>query len=173
MWQTAKSRGRRALRVGPDFEKQWPGAESSATEVIINLGRAGEKVGTLVAQTVRPYGIPSTTALIVLEVLAGADTALTPSELADRSFVTRPTLSGVFDTLQRRGLIERTADTHDKRSARLSITPAGRDVLERALTELHQAETRWCRDLSAAQRTALVRALALIPNEDGTAEEGP
>jgi DNA-binding MarR family transcriptional regulator len=166
MWHTPK-RNRRALRVEPDFEQRWPGAECSATEVIINLGQAGERVGALVARTVRRYGIPSSTALIVLEILEGAGSALTPSEIAARSFVTRPTLSGVFDTLQRRGLISRTADTRDKRSARLSITADGQDVLKRALTTLHQAEAGWCRDLSTAERAAVIQALARIPNESG------
>jgi DNA-binding MarR family transcriptional regulator len=172
MWETTAKPGQ-ALRVEPDFEQQWPGAERSATEVIINLGRAGEEVGARVARTVRAYGIPSSTALNILEILRGAGAALTPSELAERSFVTRPTLSGVFNTLLRRGLISRTTDARDKRSARLAITPAGDTALARALAELHRAEARWCRDLNVTQRKSLIRALALIPSADADRPPAP
>src|SRR5918992_5084704 len=51
---------------------------------------------------------------------------LTPSELALRERVQRPTVTRVLARLEEAGLIVRAADPTDRRSALLSASPAGR-----------------------------------------------
>jgi DNA-binding MarR family transcriptional regulator len=46
--------------------------------------------------------------------------------VADRCFVRPATLTGVVDTLERDGLVERRRDETDRRTVRLGLTPAGR-----------------------------------------------
>lgn len=154
---------RRAIRAPQDFEQRFPRAERSATEVIRNLQRAGESVSGLIAQAVRPYGIPSATALMVLEILAAEPMTMTPSEVAERSLVGRATVSGVLNTLTRYGLVVRTPDTRDRRSIQLVITPEGRERLRQARAELHALESRWCRALTEADRQQLIALLAVVP----------
>ncbi|MFC0507992.1 MarR family winged helix-turn-helix transcriptional regulator [Micromonospora costi] len=48
-------------------------------------------------------------------------------EVAQRCFVRPATLTGIIDTLERDGLVERQRDDNDRRSVRLAITPAGRE----------------------------------------------
>jgi len=55
---------------------------------------------------------------------------LTPSELATHERIQRPTATRVIAKLEDVGLVERTADPRDGRSALIAITPAGRDLLE-------------------------------------------
>src|SRR5918998_3666185 len=50
---------------------------------------------------------------------------LTPSELAARERVQRPTITRVVGRLEELGLVERAADPGDRRSALIAITPAG------------------------------------------------
>src|SRR5438876_12351846 len=52
---------------------------------------------------------------------------LTPSELADLERVSRPTATRVLTRLSEGGLVERTPDPADGRSALLSVTKAGRE----------------------------------------------
>jgi DNA-binding MarR family transcriptional regulator len=47
--------------------------------------------------------------------------------VAERCFVRPATLTGIVDTLERDGLVERHRDAGDRRSVRLALTPAGRD----------------------------------------------
>jgi DNA-binding MarR family transcriptional regulator len=54
---------------------------------------------------------------------------LTPSELATREKIQRPTATRVLARLEEAGLIERTADPADRRSSLVSTTPAGADLL--------------------------------------------
>jgi DNA-binding MarR family transcriptional regulator len=56
---------------------------------------------------------------------------LTPSELAERERVKRPTATRVIANLEATGLVARAADPKDARSAKLLVTPAGRSLLQR------------------------------------------
>jgi DNA-binding MarR family transcriptional regulator len=50
---------------------------------------------------------------------------MTHRQIADRCFVRPATLTGVVDTLERDGLVERRRDDADRRSVRLALTADG------------------------------------------------
>jgi DNA-binding MarR family transcriptional regulator len=84
---------------------------------------------------------------------------LTPSELAKRERIQRPTATRVVARLEEAGLVQRTADPQDRRSALLSTTPAGAALLasvrERKDAYLAQRlETLSPEDLAALDRAA-------------------
>jgi DNA-binding MarR family transcriptional regulator len=54
---------------------------------------------------------------------------LTPSELAAREKIQRPTATRVLTRLEEAGLIARTADPADRRSSLVSTTPSGTELL--------------------------------------------
>ncbi|MFB9235185.1 MarR family winged helix-turn-helix transcriptional regulator [Plantactinospora siamensis] len=58
-------------------------------------------------------------------------------EIAERCFVRPATLTGIVDTLERRGLVERRRDAADRRTVRLALTADGRRHV-RELSELTQ-----------------------------------
>src|SRR3954452_6715627 len=55
---------------------------------------------------------------------------LTPSELAARERIQRPTATRVLARLEEAGLIERTADPTDRRSSLVTSTDAGHALLD-------------------------------------------
>lgn len=147
------------FRVPEGFEEEWAGSDATATEVVLNTIRLGENLLARVEALVRELGLPSPTALIVLEVLRGAGEPLLPSVVAERCFLSRPTISGVLDTLERRGLIERRIHPEDRRRVLTAITPEGITAIETVLPELHRAEVEWTSGLSAAQRQTMLGLL--------------
>src|SRR6187455_1442286 len=56
---------------------------------------------------------------------------LTPSELAARERIQRPTATRVLARLEEAGLVERTADPADRRSSLVSLSAEGRALLEK------------------------------------------
>ena len=56
---------------------------------------------------------------------------LTPSELAARERIQRPTATRVLARLEEAGLVARTPDPADRRSSLVSTTPAGHELLRR------------------------------------------
>ena len=84
---------------------------------------------------------------------------LTPSELAARERIQRPTATRVLARLEEAGLVARTADPSDRRSSLLAITPEGEALLasarERKDVYLAQRLDRLSpEDLAALQRAA-------------------
>jgi DNA-binding MarR family transcriptional regulator len=87
---------------------------------------------------------------------------LTPSELAARERVQRPTVTRVVYRLEEAGLVTRAADPADRRSALITITPAGRALLDAARTRKDAFLSERLDALSPADRATLERAAALL-----------
>ena len=87
---------------------------------------------------------------------------LTPSELAEIERVKRPTVTRTLGWLRRAGLIERTPDPADGRSALVSVNAAGRERLRRLRGRKNAYLARRMRDLPAADVAALERAAEIL-----------
>jgi DNA-binding MarR family transcriptional regulator len=87
---------------------------------------------------------------------------LTPTELAARERVQRPTVTRVACRLEERGLVTRAPDPADGRSALITITPAGRQVLEEIRTRKDAFLSERVEALTPKDRATLERAAALL-----------
>jgi DNA-binding MarR family transcriptional regulator len=87
---------------------------------------------------------------------------LTPSELARIEAVKRPTVTRTLGCLEREGLIERTPDPADGRSALVAINAAGRERLRRLRGRKNAYLARRMRDLPAAEIETLERAAEIL-----------
>jgi DNA-binding MarR family transcriptional regulator len=87
---------------------------------------------------------------------------LTPSELALRERIKRPTATRVIAWLEASGLVDRTRDPHDGRSSLVTLTPAGRELLARARTRKDAYLARRLRELAPEERATLDRAAAIL-----------
>jgi DNA-binding MarR family transcriptional regulator len=87
---------------------------------------------------------------------------LTPSELARIEAVKRPTVTRTLGCLEREGLIERTPDPADGRSALVAINAAGRERLRRLRGRKNAYLARRMRDLPAADVATLERAAEIL-----------
>ncbi|MFI5486540.1 MarR family winged helix-turn-helix transcriptional regulator [Micromonospora echinaurantiaca] len=94
--------------------------------------------------------------------------ALPHGEVAQRCFVRPATLTGIIDTLERDGLVERQRDESDRRSIRLAITDAGRARLG-ALTTLIQSNPPLTSVDADPAKAAVIREFLL--EVIGSAEE--
>jgi DNA-binding MarR family transcriptional regulator len=87
---------------------------------------------------------------------------LTPSELAARERIQRPTATRVLARLEEAGLIERTADPADRRSTLVAATASGHELLD-VLRERKDAYLALRLDrLSPAELATLDRAAAIL-----------
>ena len=87
---------------------------------------------------------------------------LTPSELADRERVRRPTATRLIAGLEERGLVGRTADPGDRRSSLIAVTSDGAALLRQLRTRKDAFLARRLRDLPAEDRDTLARAALLL-----------
>ncbi len=87
---------------------------------------------------------------------------LTPSELADIERVKRPTATRTLGLLADAGLVDRTRDPADGRSALVSINAAGRERLRRLRGRKNAYLARRMRHLAAEEVETLERAAAIL-----------
>jgi DNA-binding MarR family transcriptional regulator len=87
---------------------------------------------------------------------------LTPSELAARERVQRPTATRLVARLEELGVLQRAADPVDRRSSLLSVTPEGHALME----ELRGRKTAYLahrlEGLGPDERATLDRAAAIL-----------
>lgn len=93
---------------------------------------------------------------------------LTPSELAEIERVKRPTATRTLRLLLEAGLVERTADPSDGRSALVSVNGAGRERLRRLRGRKNAYLARRMRDLPPDDLETLERAARIL---EGILEE--
>ena len=94
---------------------------------------------------------------------------LTPSELAVRERVQRPTATKLVAKLEGDGLVGRTADPTDGRSSLIAVTPEGRARLKTMRTRKDAFLADRLRALPPEDRATLERAAELL---EGLLEEG-
>jgi len=99
---------------------------------------------------------------VVLVMLQREPKGLAPSTLADRAGVTRGTITGLLDGLERDGLIRRVPDAADRRALVIRLTKRGHELAGELVTE----HARWIggllAGLSAADRRQLSRLLGRV-----------
>ena len=87
---------------------------------------------------------------------------MTPSELAARERVRRPTATRVLARLEDLGLIQRTPDPQDRRSSLVAVTPAASAILAEQRTRKTAFLAERLERLGAEDRAALERAADIL-----------
>ena len=105
-----------------------------------------------------------------LAILEGAGEPLSPTTIAERLIVTTATVTSLLDTLEKRGLLVRQADTTDRRKLLISITDEGRTIVDAFLPEIIALQTAVMAELSEPQRRQLLRSLAVVREGIATIE---
>jgi DNA-binding MarR family transcriptional regulator len=87
---------------------------------------------------------------------------VTPSEVALRERIQRPTVTRLIARLEDAGLVQRTPDPADRRSSLLAITPAGHELIEELRTRKAAYLARRLEQLDPEERATLERAAAIL-----------
>ena len=95
---------------------------------------------------------------VLLFLLHDEPQGLSPHQLADRAGVTRATVSGLLDGLEKSGLVVRHRDKEDRRSITIRLTTQG----TRRIAMLFAQHTHWIRTLFdgfSKEEAAVLRGL--------------
>lgn len=156
--------------------KEFPDLDPSAAEAYLHLLRAGDDAFGVSERNLDEHGI-SQGRFCVLMLLwrsvhppvatllgaAGApDGPRTPAELAVGANVTRATMTGLIDTLERDGFVKREPDPDDRRMMSVRLTPKADKFLREFLPGHFRTTAKLMGVLSEAERKTLVRLLTKI-----------
>lgn len=87
---------------------------------------------------------------------------LSPSELAERERIKRPTAARILGHLEKAGLVTRVRDPLDGRGSILSVTPEGRALIRRLRERKTAYLAKRMRDLEPEDLRALERSAELL-----------
>ena len=90
---------------------------------------------------------------------AGEPYELSPGQLIRQTLVTSGTMTNRVDRLERRGLVSRRPDPHDRRGVIVGLTPAGQRTVDDAMADLLERERHLLAELSPQDREALAAML--------------
>jgi DNA-binding MarR family transcriptional regulator len=159
------------ITMPDDFYDQTPEGSVLATEAVMNTVRTGDLLLDRIGRLLRPLGVSSPGGLVL--GLLRDHGPMAPSEIGDRLIVTRATVTGLLDSLERRGFVRRTAHPSDRRSLIVQITAEGLKVLTEVRTIVHWQEKDWLSSLSDAELRRLITLLHRVQRALEDAEERP
>ena len=80
-------------------------------------------------------------------------------QLADEAGISGGTLTGVLDTLERKGLVKRRAVPQDRRRVEVVLTPSGTKVVDEVMPAFNRQEALVTEGLSDNEMATLARLL--------------
>ena len=156
--------------VGDEFEREYPGADRTATECFANLVRTGDLLVGLHNREASEDRL-SATAREALAAIEGAGEPLEPGMIAERVLITSGSMTSMLDTLEKRGLIVRRPHPDDRRKLLVEVTDEAVSLLSRIMPSFHQRERVVINAaLSKAEQEVLLGLLAKVQRAAQTEE---
>jgi DNA-binding MarR family transcriptional regulator len=159
--------------------KEFPDLDPSATEAFLHLLRTSDEAFAVSERSLATHSISQGRFCVLMllwrsvqpraATLLGAEPCVagprTPAELADAAGVTRATMTGLIDTLERDGFVKRDPDLDDRRMMSVRLTPKAEEFLRSFLPEHFKVSAALMATLTEAERKTLVRLLAKISQQ--------
>lgn len=157
----------RVAQIQAEWRRERPDLDVTPQGVFGRLHRLAAALTDRLAEVYAAHGLTEAEFdLLATLRRAGDPYERRAGELAAHTMVTTGGLTKRVDRLVGRGLVERAADTADARSRVIKLTPAGRDLIDRAFTAHLENEHRLLAALSdqdaAALESILTRWLARV-----------
>jgi DNA-binding MarR family transcriptional regulator len=140
---------------------RYPGSDASAVETCLRLLYVSGAVEAAYEAHFARHGL-SQARFVVLMELQREEEGRRPAELAERTGVTRATMTGLLDGLEKEGLILRRAHAQDGRMSVVRLSAKGRQRLEGLLPDHYRRTAALMRGLSSEEREQLHALLTKV-----------
>ncbi|KGJ71713.1 MarR family transcriptional regulator [Cryobacterium roopkundense] len=150
-------------RILEQWHAERPDLDASPMAVIGRLSRASVDVDARLGATFARHGLDSSSFDVLATLLrTGHPHQLAPADLARDAMISTSAVAQRLNKLEQRGLIERGANPHDGRGTLVTLTTAGRDLIEEALPDHLLTEHAIVSELSAAEQAQLAALLQRV-----------
>src|SRR5205807_684549 len=143
----------------PEGDPDAPGTTSA--DCVQSLQRIEGLLAGRMNNLFRPYGLSTATFNVIL-VLSRAGGSLSPCDIGEQLSVTRGTVTGLLDSLERQKLVHRTPHPKDRRMLTIELTEEGRCLLARLIPDHYHRISELFACLSESEKAAFAGVLAKI-----------
>jgi DNA-binding MarR family transcriptional regulator len=126
------------------------------------LARAQAAVSGAQAEELRPLGVSPSAFNVLLSVHSAPGQVLEPRQLAAQLMVSRPSITGLLDTLQGKGLVLRRPHAEDGRCVLVGLTPRAKRLIDDHLSVHYAVLDKAFADLDPEELAQLVGLLRRI-----------
>ncbi|HEY4301851.1 MAG TPA: MarR family transcriptional regulator [Candidatus Didemnitutus sp.] len=155
--------------------REFPDLDPSAAEAFLHVLRTGDDVFAVTERLLTEHGISHGRFGVLMLLWRGTQAKgrapaeddcgggpRTPAELAEAAGVTRATMTGLVDTLERDGFVKRQPDPDDRRMMSVRLTAKGERFLREFLPVHFRSIAGLMGGLSESERKTLVSLLTKI-----------
>lgn len=145
--------------------ERYPEIDADVMEIMRHVKRLSSGNECVFQAALDPYSLSEgrfyVLCCLFAEEIAGHK-APSPSEIAEQLGVTRATITGLLDGLERDGYLERRHDSADRRALTIHMTAKGREVLEAFIPQQCRRSNAQMACLSPEEKQTLIALLSRI-----------
>lgn len=168
MYSSPTSPNSHALQI---LAERYPTLEVSSVETCLAFLQTAAEIYDAMDTHFSRYGLSMGKFTLLMQLLQAEDHCLTPSECAARSGVTRGTITGLLDGLERDGWVIRQLHEQDRRRSTLQLTESGRQRLDEMLPDHFCRTSGLMAQFTNSEKKALTKLLAKLRSGAGAMKE--
>lgn len=144
------------------FSEQYPELDPAAVVASLTLWCAGSQLATAFEAHFAQFSLSPGRFGVLINLLRSGEAGLSPADIAERTGVTRATITGLLDGLEAAGLVSREAHPTDRRSLQVVLTEQGRQQLDRMLPDHYRRIAALMSNLTTAEQLLLTELLQKV-----------
>jgi DNA-binding MarR family transcriptional regulator len=149
-------------KVLEKFADRYQEVDSDSVIQYLNILRIGTELSESLDRFLATHALLQGRWWVLILLMREDDLTTTPSELADKSGVSRATMSGLINGLLRDGLITRQNDDNDRRSYSVKLTAKGQAKLDQVMPDYYSRVKKMMEAIPLKQRENLMMQLMLL-----------
>lgn len=144
------------------YEERFSDFDPVDAMVVISLIRTEDAYARARDSYLARYELTGSTLNVLMFLDSSPEERVPMSTISENLLVSRANITGLIDSLEKRGYVLRKPDTSDRRVVHAEITKKGRDVLHELLPIHFQAVENMLENLTPEEKTTLVELLARV-----------
>lgn len=144
------------------FVTRYPGTDISAISDFVSILRSASDISSALDALLARHGLLQGRWWVLVLLMRQDDLTSSPSALAEKAGVTKATMTGFIDGLEREGLVSRFMDTQDRRKFLIRLSVAGQQKLDEVMPAYVQCVTQFMNVLGKTERNNLIDDLASL-----------
>jgi DNA-binding MarR family transcriptional regulator len=132
-----------SVEVLEKFAARYPVADVTAISSFLHLLRVATDLSIALDACLSRHGLLQGRWWVLILLMREGNKTSTPSLLAEKAGVSRATMTGLLDGLERDGLLARVFDDEDRRRLSIRLTDAGQQKLDDVMPDYY-ARLRAC-----------------------------
>ena len=141
---------------------RYPNVDPRAVEAFLVLMRVSSDTLAGIEAWLSQHGMSQGKFTLLMILNRDPKTGMLPSELAERSGVTRATITGLLDGLERESLVRRENHAHDRRKAVVRLTAEGQKLLDGIVANYYEQLAQLMKDLSETEKRTMIDLLVKL-----------